>query len=503
MPGSLQAPSTSGTSSLDGRSRKTSDLRQSRSPTPRVPSVTADSLGSLSAVVTCAQKDITGLATPRTAPVSSNDSTIASANVVNVVRLHAPVPTHYMPVESFPVFHTGNVIIQCSLVDPPKKWQLHGAILERHSSWFRYAMHVAPQNREHFYTWSFFLLDEHDGQVALVLQEAKSVTHSEGEGQSILSSETTQDSSLTIIPTPPMSATLSASFGRDLDQTVTNEAHAATVDMYDQILGSFYSIPLRIPSDTISATLSACESLVKLSHSLSSTALISAQISTALHQHRRSLYTAISADPARFLLLAMLLCNDAIFSEALIHIAGAHPCWPWPAKRTCLPEEIIQLVVRKSAELGQMCLEAERDLLLLTIHIDRFGPVEPQVHSTFPTWFIVATFRDQFARTFHALEADRQASLKRGALFRKIRKGGEEYMALGEMRRLMARVMPSAVGGLEEDLGMLKECARGVVEDLARNELCLDVEGGRVGYLTCVKVGREDVPWRAGGKGLD
>ena len=364
-------------------------------------------------------------------------------------------------------------------------------------------MHVAPQNREHFHAWSFFLLDEHDEQVALVLQEARPVTHNEGEGQPILSIEKTQDNSVAIIITPPVSATLSASFGPDSNQTSTNEAHAATVDMYDQILGSFYSIPLRIPSGTINATLSTCESLVKLSHSLSSTALISAHISTALYQHRQSLYTAISADPARFLLLAMLLSNNAIFSEALIHIAGAHPCWPWPTKRTCLPDEITQLVKRKSAELDQMCQEVERDLLLLTIHIDRFGPVEPQVHSTFPTWFIVATFRDQFARTFHALEKDRRASLKRGALFRKMHKGGEEYMALGEMRRLMARVMPSAVGSLEEDLGMLKECASGVVENLARNELCLDVEGSGVGYLTCVKVGREDIPWRAGGEGRD
>lgn len=76
-------------------------------------------------------------------------------------------------------------------------------------------------------------------------------------------------------------------------------------------------------------------------------------------------------------------------------------------------------------------------------------------------------------------------------------------MAPGEVRRLMVRVMLSAAGSLEEDLGMLKECASGVVEGLARNELCLDVEGGRVGCLTCVKVGKGDIQWRAGWEGLD
>lgn len=112
-------------------------------------------------------------------------------------------------------------------------------------------------------------------------------------------------------------------------------------------------------------------------------------------------------------------------------------------------------------------MEVERELLL-TIHIHKSGPVEPHQHSHFDTWFIVQTFRDTLARTFHALDNDRRAALKRGALFRKIRKGGEEYMSLGEMRRLIGRIMPSAVENLEEDLDMLKEVAKGIVEDVAK-----------------------------------
>jgi hypothetical protein len=127
------------------------------------------------------------------------------------------------------------------------------------------------------------------------------------------------------------------------------------------------------------------------------------------------------------------------------------------------------------------------------------GPVEPHQHSHFDTWFVVQTFRDTLARTFHSLEQDRQGSLKRGALFRKIGKGGEEYMSAGEMRRLISRIMPSAVENLEEDLGMLKDVAKGVVKDVARNELIMDVEGQGVGYLTCVRIGKEDIPWKATG----
>lgn len=75
IPESLQSPSPSGDSSLDSKSNNTSDSRQSLSPAVRASSAIAGSLGSLPAVMTCAQNDITGLATPRTASVSSNDGT--------------------------------------------------------------------------------------------------------------------------------------------------------------------------------------------------------------------------------------------------------------------------------------------------------------------------------------------------------------------------------------------------------------------------------------------
>lgn len=70
-------------------------------------------------------------------------------------------------------------------------------------------------------------------------------------------------------------------------------------------------------------------------------------------------------------------------------------------------------------------------------------------------------------------------------------------MDYGEMERLMRAVMPAAVPSLEEDLGLLKRSARGYVEELARNELMIDGEASGVGYLTCARIEREDIPWRA------
>ena len=71
-------------------------------------------------------------------------------------------------------------------------------------------------------------------------------------------------------------------------------------------------------------------------------------------------------------------------------------------------------------------------------------------------------------------------------------------MEYEEVRRLVQRIMPSAMESVGEDLRILKEFASEIVQDLATNELSLDVEEHKVGWLTCVKVEQEDIPWRAG-----
>jgi hypothetical protein len=70
-------------------------------------------------------------------------------------------------------------------------------------------------------------------------------------------------------------------------------------------------------------------------------------------------------------------------------------------------------------------------------------------------------------------------------------------MVYEEVRRMVQGVMPSAVETFEEDLRIFKEYSSRILEDLANNELSLDVEASKVGRLTCAKVEKEDVPWRA------
>jgi hypothetical protein len=147
-----------------------------------------------------------------------------------------------------------------------------------------------------------------------------------------------------------------------------------------------------------------------------------------------------------------------------------------------------------------LCLEAERDLILLTIRMPNGKPVAPEENSQFDTFFIVSTFRNILANELSALNNNCKKALLRGTLFRMLFQGGSTYMEEGEMRRLMERVMPSAVGTLSDDFQMLKGEASEYVKELVKNKCMLDVGRYDVGWLTCTKVGREHIPWRAGKK---
>jgi hypothetical protein len=337
-------------------------------------------------------------------------------------------------------------------------------------------------------TWASYTIEEIDGKVLLVQQQPtgeRPVIHDTNNGIFDNIKIKTENEEFDSNPF----------FGITPD-------HTATIDVYDQIFSAFYNIPIRIPTANVTASLTHSEQLTKIASDLGCLEALpnlTSQINATLLQHRHTLFRAIKNDPARWLLLSLSLKNDSIYTESLIHLSGAHPCWPWPTPRSSLPEEILRLITTKSSALNQLCTEVERSLLLLTIHIGRNSAnhaVSPLTNSEFDTWFIVSTFRSILGQELNELDKNRKKPLLRGTMFRKIRKG-QGYMPYEGMRRMMEQVMPSAVQNLSEDLALLKREASVYVEELARNESLLDAEGQKVGWLTCVKVGKEDIPWKA------
>lgn len=380
-----------------------------------------------------------------------------------------------IPVDAFPVFASGDVFIHTDLVSATKYWQLHSVVLARHSPWFVESLQPSLGTLDS--PWYLYTIKEVGGKVELTWQAAKGGAPN----FSILQNDST-------------TKTISVKS----ECTEENALHEAATDIYNMIFGAFYNVNPHIAANNIKAAMSKVEQLVRVTQQLGCTHLVTSHVGNALVQHRQSLYKDIHADAPRYLLLSLALENVFLYTEAFIHLVGAYPSWPWPSKRTALPKDTLQLIAKKSRELDTKVLEVERELLLLTITTNRGTPYSAEKYREFDTWFVVQLFRDTLTNVFRQHDASRP-SLKRGSLFRKIKAGGSTYLAYEDVRRMVVKVMPSAVETLDEDLKILKEYASDIVADLARNESSLDVEEHKVGWLTCVKAEKDDIPWTRGG----
>lgn len=375
--------------------------------------------------------------------------------------------------DALPIFPGGDVIVRSDLVDPPKQWQFHSTGLVRQSTWFARDIHEQQLTSTKTTDWYLYGIEEVDGQVKLSRRPA--------EGPRPITVQSQNDDLLE-----------RTTVKREDDDS--DALYKTILHVYDQIFKAFYGLPSLITPSNIQLATSQAEQLVKVATDLGCIHLVSSQIGNALLQYRQTLYKAILADPPRYLLLSLVLENDFIYTESLIHLVGAHPCYPWPTPHTTLPEHTKRLIARKSLDLDIEVLRVERELLLLTITTHRGTSYSPDQHSQFDTWFIVQYFRNTLTEVLREHDAAKPA-LKRGNFFRKIRSG--RYMEYEQVRQQVQKIMPSAVDTLEEDLRILKECASEIVEEMARNEASLDVEESKVGWLTCVKVEGKDIPWRA------
>jgi len=258
-----------------------------------------------------------------------------------------------------------------------------------------------------------------------------------------------QDESLNV----PTAARVGENASIKVEDEIEAAAHEAIVNVYDQTFKTFDGFaPFISNTDIKTATIEA-EQLAKVAQDLGCVQLISSHIGNALLQHRQMLYKAILADPLRYLLLSIALENVFIYTESVIHIIGAYPCWPWPTGRTTLPAHTMELITRKSQELDHKVLLTERELLLLTILTSRGVPFSSEPPSQFDTWFAIQLFRDTISSVLRSHDINRP-SLRRGSLMRKIRQGGSAYMAYVDVRKMVSRVMPSAVEELDENLGI-------------------------------------------------
>ena len=232
------------------------------------------------------------------------------------------------------------------------------------------------------------------------------------------------------------------------------------------------------------------------------------RLASALHAKRLPLFLAIKDDPPRIAMLACAFQDESMLSEAMIHMAGCHPCWPehWTSKervtkrREC--DGILDTVQRKAEVLRRRCELLERDLLLNTLTVDD----EPELDMIrYPeTWQVTQIYRATIADLINNIKIqgdeghDISDPLRIGLVYRKLLHGGESFLPVGEVfKQLDALHFAYDHTEVVDDLQRLKEYAKGAVADICQNRLMLDVEAHDVGHLTCIDVTTDDMPWIA------
>jgi hypothetical protein len=118
------------------------------------------------------------------------------------------------------------------------------------------------------------------------------------------------------------------------DKQVTQSVNSSRIDSqevlaaYHNLFLIIYSRPPVIDTEDISNALRQAELLIKIAELYGSVSTIRPYLNNCMMQYGRDVYTAILADPPRWLRLSLYLESAPIFKEAVIHIVGRYPFWP-------------------------------------------------------------------------------------------------------------------------------------------------------------------------------
>lgn len=268
---------------------------------------------------------------------------------------------------------------------------------------------------------------------------------------------------------------------------------------YKSLFGTLYNAAPQISITNVKRALGQSEILVKLAQEYDCLQHIRPHLGNLLSQFRQTLFVSIKNDPPRWLRLAVDLESPYIYTEALIHLVGCHPSWPWATPRTEIVSQVHKIVKAKAQHLAKLTAAVERDLFLNDIQASDGSFVA--LGGDFESWLAVQLFRDWFVREVRAAQyksKDETNPMRIGYVYRKVKKGGEAYLPYDQVLRTLTTRVRDKTNSWDElaaDLKILKEYASKTVEDLTKNKLMLDVEVHNIGYLTCTDITPGDYAW--------
>jgi hypothetical protein len=237
-----------------------------------------------------------------------------------------------------------------------------------------------------------------------------------------------------------------------------------------------------------------------------------------------TLYPTIASEPERCLKVGIALQSRLVYDEAFKHLVGKSANFKAGMLYAGLCFDVQAIVRRRSQELFVKEMLVMTELLLITLPAEIAGEPAPDYptavvsqHEQPEAYCITSIFRDWMSEHIGYLgkePATSKAAVKKSYLcshetgcttvagfFRIIMAGGDSYLPT-------EKVLEDWDGGsltiddagdelgdvMKKALTTLKTAAANHLRDLVGSELQLR-DRHTLDYLTCVKVGAEDVPW--------
>ncbi|KAF5873569.1 uncharacterized protein Bfra_005032 [Botrytis fragariae] len=281
------------------------------------------------------------------------------------------------------------------------------------------------------------------------------------------------------------------------------------LDAYRSLFLCYFGCPPTISTTNVTAAAKQSMLLIKIANLYDSAKVVRPYIVASLLSLGRSLYASIRRNPPHFLLLAYKLQCAPIFKEALIHIVGQYPSWPWLTKENRMGPDLGSVIQKKVDDLQDMRFKVNDALFQSCLVKENVRvSINNLNKSTFDMWIIVQIWHDWFSQQLRQCKMVRlhENRCVEKTMYRLIAQGGDAYLNIDDV---MTMIEPFRAGSetrewghwekdqVELQLNILKKYASENVKGLLINELMGDTGGNadEIEYLTCTEVLELELPW--------
>ncbi|EDO04810.1 hypothetical protein SS1G_07293 [Sclerotinia sclerotiorum 1980 UF-70] len=311
----------------------------------------------------------------------------------------------------------------------------------------------------------------------------------------------------TVLPTTEKPNNNTQNQGPLVQQATT--LHSDVLEAYHSLFLCYYNCPPTISTTDVSNATRQSNLLIKLATLYGSLKIVRPHIIASLLSQGRNLYSAIRQDPPRFLILADKLQCTTIFKEALVHIVGQLPSWPWPTPQDRIDVALSRCINKKTQELRDKKHKVAGALFRSCLVKDGVRvSINNLDKKTFDLWVMVQIWHDWFSQQLHRCAHARiheYASVEKN-MYKLLAQGGDAYLKIDDVMSMVEQfkaVSESREWGhwekdeVELQLNIMKEYAAKKVKGFMVNELMGDNSGvnGELAYLTCTKVDDYELPW--------